>query len=301
MKLKKKDFNIENNIYDFDIVDPITLKVKKFYEEFPFPNYKNNDDKKSILEEGNKNIFLKNLKEFIGFNKLLIEVGSGTCQLSNYLAIGTNNQIYAFDTSLKSLAIGKDFADKNDIKNIQFIRGDIFDDIFEKEYFDFVLCNGVLHHTKNPYEAFSNITSYLKKDGYILVGLYNKIGRARTILRKYIFKVFGKNLLFKLDPILRKFKNEPEDKIQAWIRDQYLHPVESTHTFDEVLKWFKLNNIEFINSVPECSLFTTSAVNLFEKNTKATFLERLFQQFFMLTNRFGSEGGLFIFIGKKIK
>ena len=105
MKLKKKNFNIENNIYDFDIVDPITLKVKKFYEEFPFPNYKNNDDKKSILEEGNKNIFLKNLKEFIGFNKLLIEVGSGTCQLSNYLAIGTNNQIYAFDTSLKSLAI----------------------------------------------------------------------------------------------------------------------------------------------------------------------------------------------------
>ena len=301
MKLKKKDFNIENNIYDFDIVDPITLKVKKFYEEFPFPNYKNNDDKKSILEEGNKNIFLKNLKEFIGFNKLLIEVGSGTCQLSNYLAIGTNNQIYAFDTSLKSLAIGKDFADKNDIKNIQFIRGDIFDDIFEKEYFDFVLCNGVLHHTKNPYEAFSNITSYLKKDGYILVGLYNKIGRARTILRKYIFKVFGKNLLLKLDPILRKFKNEPEDKIQAWIRDQYLHPVESTHTFDEVLKWFKLNNIEFINSVPECSLFTTPAVNLFEKNTKATFLERLLQQFFMLTNRFGSEGGLFIFIGKKIK
>ena len=301
MKLKKKDFNIENNIYDFDIVDPITLKVKKFYEEFPFPNYKNNDDKKSILEEGNKNIFLKNLKEFIGFNKLLIEVGSGTCQLSNYLAIGTNNQIYAFDTSLKSLAIGKDFADKNDIKNIQFIRGDIFDDIFEKEYFDFVLCNGVLHHTKNPYEAFSNIASYLKKDGYILVGLYNKIGRARTILRKYIFKVFGKNLLFKLDPILRKFKNEPEDKIQAWIRDQYLHPVESTHTFDEVLKWFKLNNIEFINSVPECSLFTTPAVNLFEKNTKATFLERLLQQFFMLTNRFGSEGGLFIFIGKKIK
>ena len=68
------------------------------------------------------------------------------------------------------------------------------------------------------------------------------------------------------------------DKINAWIKDQYLHPVESTHTFDEVLKWFKLNNIEFINSVPECSLFTTPAVNLFEKNTKATFLERLFQQ-----------------------
>jgi SAM-dependent methyltransferase len=302
VKLKKKNFNIKNNIYDFNITDPITHKVKKFYEEFPFPNYKINDDKRSILEEGNKNIFLKKLKNFIGFNKLLIEVGSGTCQLSNYLAIGTNNQVCAFDTSLKSLTLGKDFADKNDVKNIKFIRGDIFDEIFEKESFDFVLCNGVLHHTKNPPKAFSNIASYLKKDGYILVGLYNRIGRIRTILRKYIFKIFGKKLLLKLDPVLRKFKNESDDKIQAWIRDQYLHPLESVHTFDEVLEWFELNNIEFINSVPECSLFGGGPVTkLFEKSTKATLLERLLQQFLMLTNRFGSEGGLFIFIGKKIK
>ena len=301
MKFKKKNFYIRNQIYDFNITDPTTLKVKEFYEEFPFPNYKINDDKKSILEEGNKNTFLKKLKEFIGFNKLLIEVGSGTCQLSNYLAIGTNNQICAFDTSLKSLTLGKEFANKNDIKNIQFIRGDVFDEIFEKESFDFVLSNGVLHHTKNPAKAFSNIASYLKKDGYILVGLYNKIGRARTILRKYLFKIFGKNLLLKLDPVLRKFKNTSEDKIQAWIRDQYLHPLESTHTFDEVLEWFKLNNIEFINSVPECSLFGSPVSNLFEKHIKSTLLERLFQQFLMLTNRFGSEGGLFIFIGKKNK
>ncbi len=39
-------------------------------------------------------------------------------------------------------------------------------------------------------------------------------------------------------------------KKKAWIRDQYLHPVESLHTIDEVLKWFEENNIEFINSIP---------------------------------------------------
>jgi len=301
MKFKNKNFNLNDGIVDFNVKDPITMKVKHFYEQFPFPNYKTNDNKQSILEEGNKNTFVKKLKDFIGFNKSLIEIGSGTCQLSNYLAIGTNNQICAFDSSLKSLAIGKEFANKNNVQNIHFTRGDIFDKIFENEIFDFVLCNGVLHHTKNPYEAFSNITTCLKKEGYILVGLYNKIGRTRTIVRKYIYKIFGRKLLMKLDPVLRKIDGKSEDKIEAWIRDQYLHPVESRHSFDEILRWFDLNNIEFVNSIPQCSLFEESTENFFEKSSKATFLERFFQQLLMIPSKFGSEGGLFIFIGKKKK
>ena len=29
-----------------------------------------------------------------------------------------------------------------------------------------------------------------------------------------------------------------KDEKKAWIRDQYIHPIESLHTIDEVLKWF---------------------------------------------------------------
>ena len=27
-------------------------------------------------------------------------------------------------------------------------------------------------------------------------------------------------------------------KIDAWIRDQYMHPIESLHSLDEVLSWY---------------------------------------------------------------
>ena len=253
-----------------------------------------------ILRAGDNNWLMKELKKFIGFNKLLLEVGSGTCQLSNYLAIGTNNQIYAFDSTLQSLKLGKEFAEKNNIQNMNFVRGDIFDKIFKDEVFDFIWCNGVLHHTKNPYEAFKSIIPYLKKNGYILLGLYNKIGRFRTKFRKYVYKIFGKAMVIKLDPVLRSIPNESQNKINAWIKDQYTHPVESTHTFDEVLKWFKMNNIEFINSIPECSPFNDIKTSFFEKKSKATFIERILQQFMMIFYSFGSEGGVFIFIGKKI-
>ena len=90
---------------------------------------------------------MKNLKEFIGYKKKILEVGAGTCQFSNYLAINSNNQIVSFDSSLESLKLGYNFAKKNGLENIKFVRGDIFDNIFLEETFDFVITNGVLHHT----------------------------------------------------------------------------------------------------------------------------------------------------------
>ena len=76
--------------------------------------------------------------------------------------------------------------------------------------------------------------------------------------------------------------------------------MESTHTFDEILRWFKMNNIEFINSIPECSFFNNTEKKKFEKNYESTFIERILQQFIMIFTSFGSEGGVFIFVGKKI-
>ncbi len=300
MVFNNKNFVLKEGIVDFNLKDEVALKVGKFYEKDPFPNYKVNDNRHTILQIGEKNTLIKTFKKFIGFNKSVIEIGSGTCQLSNYLAIGTNNQIYAFDSSFRSLKLGKDFADKNNIKNIKFVRGDIFDKNFQDESFDFIWCNGVLHHTKNPYEAFKNIIPCLKKNGYILLGLYNKIGRFRTKFRKYVYKFFGKKTVIKLDPVLRNIPNDSQDKINAWIKDQYTHPLEYTHSFDEILRWFKMNNIEFINSVPECSLFQNIQKGFFEKHSTSTLIERILKQFFMIFTRDGSEGGVFIFIGKKI-
>ena len=102
-----------------------------------------------------------------------------------------------------------------------------------------------------------------------------------------------------LDPTLRNIKKENKLQIKSWIRDQYEHPVESLHTLDEVLDWFNSNDIEFISSIPRCNIEEKENSNLFEKTSKGTFLSRLFSQISMLFNNLGSDGGLFIVIGKK--
>ena len=293
----KEGFVVDDKIYKFKIKDIYTNKVSNFYKESPFPNYKDTDNKFTILEKGDRNPLSAQFKKFIGYKKKVLEVGCGTGQLSIYFSIGTNNEVFGLDPTIESLYLANNFSKKNKIDNINFINADIFDDVLKKDIFDFIWCNGVLHHTKDPYGAFKILIKSLKKNGYVLIGLYNKYGRIRTLCRKYIFKIFGKKFLSILDPTLRSLKLD-ENERTAWIRDQYNHPIESLHTLDEVLSWFKNHNIDFISSIPS-SDFDYNYKNLFEKKSPGSLYSRLLNQILMIFNRLGSDGGLFIVIGKK--
>ena len=285
---KIKSFNIDNNI---------TNLVQDFYTKKPFPNYDNLESKQSIVNKGDANHLTHSLKTHIGLNKNFLEVGSGTCQLSNYLAVGTNNNIYALDPTLESLKLGENFANNNNIQNVNFINADLFDSIFNDNTFDFVWCSGVLHHTKNPKLGFETISKYVKKDGYILIGLYNKYGRFRTHFRQFIYKNISKRLAILLDPFLRSLGSNAQEKKDAWIQDQYQHPVESTHSYDEVLDWFSNEGFDFVNAIP--SIFLDDNQNYFEKINKGNKFERLFEQIYMIFTKLGGEGGLYIMIGQK--
>ena len=239
MEILNKKFKLKKGIYKSSIDDVFAKKVGFFYEEDPFPNYSVNDDKLSILKIGNNNQFTKNLKNEIGYNQIICEVGCGTAQLSNYLAINTNNQIFALDISENSLNTGLNFSKKNEILNINYVCCDIFEKPFNKKVFDHIISLGVLHHTKNPRESFDILCENLKNNGYIILGLYNSIGRIRTYFRAFIYKYFNKRIAEFLDPVLRKItKNNPK-KYNAWVKDQYLHPSETGHTIDEILDWFE--------------------------------------------------------------
>ena len=297
MNFLKKKTNKEDGIFKFEINDNETKKVTSFYKESPFPNYKSNDDKSTILDKGNKNYLTSKFKNFIGYKKDVLEVGCGTGQLAIYFALGTNNRVVGLDPTIESLKLAADFSKKQNIDNIDFINADIFDDVLTDKYFDFIWCNGVLHHTKDPYKAFRVLIKSLKNEGYVLIGLYNKFGRIRTVFRRYMFKIFGSKYLDIFDPTLRNLKNNEEER-KAWIRDQYIHPIESLHTIDNVLKWFNKNDIEFINSIPS-SNFEDDDDNLFSKKSKGDLYSRVTNQLSMIFNNLGSDGGLFIVIGKK--
>ena len=298
-KTKRLQFKNEGGILCSEIKDSTTIESTEFYIEAPFPNYQGYENAHILQKIVSENIFLNDLKKHIGLGKKFIEVGSGTCQLSLAFAVGTNNLLVAMDPTKESLKLGRDFAKKNNINNVTFLNSDIFDDVVQDNFFDVVWCSGVLHHTKDSKKGFEIISKWVKADGIIIIGVYNKIGRLRTIVRKYASKLFGKKFLEIFDPTLKNLKISDEERV-SWIKDQYFHPIESLHTLDEVLEWFKKNDIQYINSIPSCDFeITQNYEDLFSTKSKGSFYSRIINQIFMIFNRLGSDGGLFIVIGKK--
>jgi ubiquinone/menaquinone biosynthesis C-methylase UbiE len=302
----KEEINIvkleKSEIYQVGDKRSTAKLVEKFYTDNPFPNYDNLETILDLQKKIEGNDFTKNLKRFIGLGKKVIEVGCGTSQLSIALANGTNNKLVAFDSTLESLILGSNFSKKSGVSNCVFVNGDIFSNPFMANYFDVVWCSGMLHHTDSPKQGFEIITTWLKSDGYVIIGLYNLYGRFRTVFRQKIFRIFGSGkfarlIVSTLDPILRQ--DISEQKRKAWFQDQYQHPVESLHTLDEVLGWFDENNIEFISSIPTCNSENINYENMFLSQTRGTFVSRLVSQIGMLFSPLGSEGGLFLVIGKK--
>ena len=294
----KKSFKEENNIKIFFDENETTKKVKNFYNQNPFQITKKWDPSTSC-KGGIKILFKANSwkneiwKKYIRGRRRYLSI--------IYLfSFKTRSKIFALDATKKSLELGENFSTKFNIKNIDFINANIFDDIFE-ETFDLIWCSGVLHHTENAYLGFKKILKYLKPNGYIIIGLYNKIGRQRTYLNKLIFKILGKKTLLKIDPILRELNKDPvenNDKLVAWFRDQYLHPLETAHSYIEILNWFKKNKVDFINVYPKSIFDLNDDHNFFEKIDDLTPFQTIFDQLNLFLKH-SAEGGLFSFIGKK--
>ena len=99
---------------------------------------------------------------------------------------------------------------------------------------------------------------------------------------------------------LKDWEKLNEDEKKSWINDQYFHPIESLHTLDEVLDWFDKNEIDYIDSIPSADFENfQNYLDIFVKKSKGDKYSRLFNQFSMIFNKLGSDGGLFVVIGKK--
>ena len=276
----------------------VTKIIKSFYEKNPFPNYDDLDSSESLREKSKEGVFANLLDEQIKHGSSILEVGCGTGQLSNFLGLSWDRKVFGVDMCMNSLKLGKAFRDKNKINNTAFIQMNLFKPVFKENSFDVVICNGVLHHTGNPFLGFESIGKLVKKNGYIIIGLYNSYGRITTDIRRLIFNATGNRLRF-FDPRLRK--NGLSDlRKNTWFMDQYKNPHESKHSMDEVLEWFSKTGFEFVNSFPKISSDNKNSEKdlLFTNHPRGTKLDRLFTQFNLLITG-GKEGGFFIMIARK--
>jgi 2-polyprenyl-3-methyl-5-hydroxy-6-metoxy-1,4-benzoquinol methylase len=289
------------------MVTKIGEKVQNFYNKTPFPDYE--------LEQFNSKEdlriaaydFARILDRSIPKDASIIDIGTGTGQLSAFLSLRRDN-VWGIDFSDSSLSKAEKLKEKLKLDSWHIKKVDILDsqqieNIGQK--FDYVLCLGVLHHTGDAYKGFKNIVKLLKPNGLLAIGLYNKLGRIPLKIRILLAKTVFKNNNKVKDSFIRMQIGDVKDKERArgWWNDQYLHPHETSHTIGEVLRWFKKNNIEYYQTVPSSTLFNHSILEIAGVWNKANeayplFPIRLYKQltWIFTTNR---EGGYWITFGRK--
>jgi SAM-dependent methyltransferase len=276
----------------------VTDIVKKFYEETPFPNYDDLDNRESLQQKSRLGVFARLLDEQIAPDVLVLEAGCGTGQLTNFLGMEWRRRVIGADLCMNSLRLGKGFRDRFAIVNADFVQMNLFRPPLADASVDVVICNGVLHHTVDPHGGFRSILAKLKPRGHIIVGLYNWLGRLPTLWQRRLIEIFGDRMAA-LDSRLRGDALNT-GRWAAWFRDQYKHPHESKHSMDEVLRWFRDSNVEFVSSIPSIGdVEFHDDEPLFAPHAVGTRLDRLSSELEMLISG-GKDGGLFIMIGRKL-
>jgi SAM-dependent methyltransferase len=275
----------------------VTDQVKAFYEETPFPNYDDFDSVDSLARKAREGIFARLLDEQVPPGARIIECGSGTSQLSNFLSVG-NRDVFATDLCLNSLRLGQRFAREHGLERVRFVNINLFRPPFKPGSFDLVISNGVLHHTSDPFRAFQSIARLARPGGYVLVGLYHRYGRLITDTRRVLFRLSGDRFRW-LDPNLRNVERSDVKK-RAWFADQYKHPHESKHTIGETLGWLEKTGLRFVKSIPRSKPFQpiSPSEKLFRPETPGNAVERAMVETAMIL-RGSREGGFFIVIAQR--
>lgn len=271
-----------------------TEVVRQFYNAAPFPGYPPNDSLTWLRTRAERSDFARLLDASIPGDARIAEVGCGTGQMSLYLA-RADRLVVGCDLARASLALGAGAARRYGVDQVRFVECDLTRLPLRQGAFDLVYCSGVLHHTPDPAAAFAAIVKAVRPGGHIILGLYNLYARLPLRLRRLVARATRYRWI-PFDPVLRDRKAEPARR-EAWLRDQYRHPEEHSHSVAQVRRWFRANGIDYVRAYPS-TLIGEEPEDLLAPAEDEWPLESVLAQIGWMRS-LGGEGGLFVMVGRR--
>lgn len=201
-----------------------SAEIKKFYIDYPFPNL-NIKKKNDLKENGLYKLIYPLTKDYLKKEKLkILNAGCGTGGLM--LGIERKGlEIDGIDLSQSSIEIAKKRANKFKSK-IRFKVFDFVKDSLPKKRYDLVYSIGV-------YNLFGEFRFKIKR------GIVHLLAGRDISKRVQI----GQKLFYRRD-----YKLSPEE--WTGIADAYANSYRRYYIFNQLLKWFKDSNFDFINCLP---------------------------------------------------
>lgn len=227
-------------------------KMTYFYDRYNF----------NFQGEVREAFYLSDSHPFSAFIKkidrdcLVLDAGCGTGFLTRLLSKRTECKIIGMDLSWNSLK-----AARGAVPEADFIRADVLQLPFKDTAFERVISNGVIHHTSDPFLAFSELIRVTKDNGLIYLSLYNKhrsyylmynlVGGFLRLFRpegSMIKKVFYPiyKVKFRLYRYLSTGKWDNKVAFFNHFADAYLTPVARFYTIDQIAGFAEKNGLRFL-------------------------------------------------------
>lgn len=194
--------------------DSLTRKIFHKIHLDQIKNIKGYDKIRFSLNE--KNLKLK--KNFFT-NKICADLGCGSTGAGGYNLLNLGAKfcyLMDMDKHIKPKIIKnlKKFKEKYEI-NI----GSLENLPYKKNFFDFILCQGVIHHMDNDHKGFKEIYRVLKKGGQAFISVHGKGGFINDFTMNFLRPYYEKNKDFK------KFANKIMDgrtkEIEKFLYNNY--------------------------------------------------------------------------------
>lgn len=117
--------------------------------------------------------------------KRVLDMGAGSGRYSCALSLLGAAEVVAVDYGDTGLEKGRQLAAEHGIENVVFQKADFLDLPFEDESFDFVFCNGTVHHSEDMAKASAELYRVLKTGAHSWFYVYGAKGIFWTTLRKF--------------------------------------------------------------------------------------------------------------------
>jgi SAM-dependent methyltransferase len=119
---------------------------------------------------------------------------------------------------------------------------------FAAESFDFVHCNGVLHHTVDPRRGFSELVRVARTGGTVFVSLYGKGGLygAFVAAARLFARIFPRRLAKRLARLVLRDRRIPGSFMPARLSalDNLYVPIRRSYREREIRRWFAEEGFE---------------------------------------------------------
>lgn len=129
---------------------------------------------------------IKNKKDFSNYFKdmqYMLDTGTGIGPKVETMCRLSPGEVFGMDISDSVVAAYKN---TRHLPNAHIIKADLFYPPFKKNLFNFIICDGVIHHTPDPHQGFLILARYLANQGIISLHVYKKMGPLREFTDDFI-------------------------------------------------------------------------------------------------------------------